>query len=244
MAFFSKKPDALFPSFGSIVHSGKNLPIPELQTILQHDELGTWSLDIMTIMQLWTFLLIERPRFIIECGCGVSTIVFAKFLSILPESDGSRRLVSVEQNASWLNRSAARLGHLGLEHFVRLVLVPVSEEGGYQFPDEAEIRAELDGNRADWILIDGPAGPPGCRQGTLPFLSQLARPGARWFLDDALRDAELSFLRVWSDNPDWSIEGIWPMGKGLATGHIAEPRSTAPLLNSTHSAKLMVAIPK
>src|SRR5262249_38480057 len=152
----------------------------------------------------------------------VSTIVFAKFLSLLPELSGGRRLVSLEQNASWLNHTADRLRCLGLEHFVRLMLVPVSEDGGYQFPSKAEIRAQLDGNRVDWILIDGPAGPPGCREGTLPFLRELARPGARWFLDDAFRDGELSFLRLWSNSPDWSIDGIWPVGKGLATGRMVD----------------------
>jgi hypothetical protein len=226
IAFLSKKPDALSPRFESLIQSGKNLPISELQSILQNDELGGWSLDSATIVHLWNFLLIERPRFMVECGCGVSTIVFAKFLSLLPKSEGSRRLISIEQNASWLNHSADRLKSLGLERFVRLMHVPVSKEGGYEFPCKVKIRAELDGNCVDWILIDGPFGPAGCRQGTLPFLWQLARPGARWCLDDAFRDGELSFLRLWSDSPNWSVQGIWPVGKGLATGHV---------LNSTRS---------
>jgi hypothetical protein len=220
LARVSNAPDALFPPRFNAVKKSRELPIAALRPILRADELGEMSIDGATIAHLWRFLVRERPRFIVECGAGVSTIVLAKFLSSLPDS-GGRRLVSVEQSESYLTSLRDRLLALGLAHLVRLLHVPVSKNGEYEFPDATNIRAVLDDHWADWIVIDGPFGPPGCRQTTLPFLAQLARPGARWWLDDALRDGELTIvLRRWLNNSNWSVEGIWPLGKGLATGHI------------------------
>jgi hypothetical protein len=50
------------------------------------------------------------------------------------------------------------------------------------------------------------------------MLERFARPGARWFLDDAFRDGELDCLRGCHQLPRFAVVGIWPVGKGLAAG--------------------------
>ena len=87
--------------------------------------------------------------------------------------------------------------------------------------DLEQVKRHLDGRALDWVLIDGPAGPEGCRDTTLPGVISLCRDGARWFLDDALRDGELKILRDWSRLRGVYLEGIYPIGKGLATGRIS-----------------------
>jgi len=98
--------------------------------------------------------------------------------------------------------------------FVTVVHVPL-REGPY---DVGKLGVVPPGGHVDWILIDGPSGPPGCRYWTLPALRGHCGPGARWFLDDAFRDGELAILRKWRNVSGIVVEGIYPIGKGLATG--------------------------
>ena len=52
------------------------------------------------------------------------------------------------------------------------------------------------------------------------MLAPYSRAGTRWFLDDAFRDGELDILRNWARQPEFGVQGIVPIGKGLATGVI------------------------
>ena len=58
---------------------------------------------------------------------------------------------------------------------------------------------------------------------TLPQLAPLCAAGAKWFLDDSLRDGELRALQVWANLPGITVQGIYPLGKGLATGFVMDP---------------------
>lgn len=75
-------------------------------------------------------------------------------------------------------------------------------------------------SKVDWILIDGPAGSPGCRFNTLPTLLRFCHVGTRWFIADAFRDAEMKVLHQWQNIQNIAVEGIYPIGKGLATGQV------------------------
>jgi hypothetical protein len=155
----------------------------------------------------------------LECGSGESTVVFAKYLSTRRASLNSRfQLISLEQNPDWID-IRARLEHLDLATYVKILHAPLSKKGLYLI-SEQELREALNGTLVDWIFIDGPAGPDGCRRWTLPLLERFAQPGARWFLDDAFRDGELQCLREWQQTERYIVRGIWPIGKGLAEGSI------------------------
>jgi hypothetical protein len=103
------------------------------------------------------------------------------------------------------------LNSLSLAAHVKILHAPLSEEGVYLI-SEQELAEALNGTLVDWIFIDGPAGPDGCRRWTLPLLERYARPGGRWFLDDAFRDGELQCLREWQETERYVIGGIWPIG--------------------------------
>ena len=115
-----------------------------------------------------------------------------------------------------------RLEACGLKQFVTILHAPISKRGDYQF-DANELRKHLGSQEVDWLIIDGPAGPEGCRVSTLPFLARFCRPGARWFLDDAFRDGELKFLNHWDSIPGIEVERIYPIGKGLGAGVVNDP---------------------
>ena len=160
---------------------------------------------------------------IIECGAGLSTLVFARSLETNRfGSSNSHSLVSLEQNL-WVKQAVeTRLQACRLEQHVNVMHSPVSGRGEYQL-DPNLLRAHLGSEKADWVVIDGPAGPDGCRASTLPSLAQFCRPGTRWFLDDAYRDGELDVLNAWNGLGGVVVDGIAPIGKGLGMGIVNDP---------------------
>jgi hypothetical protein len=213
-------PDALVPPMETFKGSASSLSDPELARLLANDELGTWALDLATIEVLWERLQVERPRTLLEFGAGVSTVVLARY-SQWRAAQGLERavIVSVEQDAGVREKVEQRLAENGMSEGVHVLHAPLSEASRYRIDVDA-IRQCLGGHELDWVLIDGPAGPDGCRVSTLPDVMELCADGARWFLDDALRDGEIGILREWSRLREVTVEGIYPIGKGLATGTV------------------------
>ena len=82
----------------------------------------------------------------------------------------------------------------------------------------------LEGRRADLVFVDGPANWLGkrgdCRFGTLPAARAWSNDGAVFAADDALRPRDLAIVRRWANLPFVDIEGIVPLGRGLAVGHV------------------------
>ncbi|HRR34273.1 MAG TPA: hypothetical protein P5026_09260, partial [Kiritimatiellia bacterium] len=93
--------------------------------------------------------------------------------------------------------------------------VPIDESGKYQLD---EINHITNGAKFDFVFVDGPAGPDGCRRHTLPALrSHLSDKGV-WFLHDALRDGELDVVQQWQRDDIFRTKGIYIVGQGLAMG--------------------------
>lgn len=216
--------DPLSVPYDVLENTGASLKSPELQRLLWNDVLGTWALDIPTIDFLWQRMERDTPKIIIECGAGISTLVLARHVTNHGHRSGNYPLVvSLEQSSHVKQETESRLAKEGLSNHIRILHVPVSEQGRYDVePDQ--LAFQLAEEKVDWLLIDGPAGPDGCRVWTLPLLAKLCRPGTRWFLDDAFRDGELNVLREWSRLPGVVVEGIYPIGKGLATGVVKDPQ--------------------
>jgi hypothetical protein len=220
-------PDALLPPVRLLVSTGGAVRASDLKDMLQDDVLGTWTLDANTIDLLWRELLKVRPRVIIECGAGVSTLVLARYAALeMTRSGEDVCIVSIEQDSVVKESVEARLRRHGLDSYGLILHAPVSETGLYEF-DPTEVRERLQGRAADWLIIDGPAGPDGCRVTTLPQLAPLCRPGTCWFLDDSFRDGELGILCEWSRLPGVTVHGIYAVGKGLGTGIVSVPGTTA-----------------
>jgi len=221
---FSHSPDPLSLAATPAQTIDASLPVKDLSDFLRDDLITGWTLDGETITFLWNLLQQEQPRVIIECGSGLSTLVFARgFETYGFGSSNSCSLVSLEQNL-WVKKAVeTRLQACGLEHHVSVMHSRVSRARGEYQLDPNTLRAHLGSEKADWVVIDGPAGPDGCRASTLPLLAQFCRPGARWFLDDAYRDGELEVLNNWRGLTGVRVEGIYPIGKGLGVGVVSDP---------------------
>jgi len=224
-AIFGKQ-DPLSPPLSSLRTSGRSLAIPDLQQLLWDDVLGEWSLDAATISLVWRELHRDQPRTILECGSGVSTLCLAKYAQLQSAEMGTPcTVISLEQDEQIKRMVEQRLVESGLDNWAEILYAPIIVEHKHDIEiwnydvDRANLSAKLGARKADWVLVDGPAGPKGCRFGTVPMLAKLSRRSARWFLDDAFRDGELEILQRWQRLPNIEVVGIYPIGKGLATGY-------------------------
>ena len=220
MGLFTSKPDPICPPEGLFRTIGRSLSIPDLKDLLADDLLGEWALDADSLSLLWRVLWKEKPKMIFEFGSGVSTVVLAHYAVQVSLQGNDCFVVSIEQNQEVRVNVEARLTKSGLGKGVKIICVPLDNEGSYCLKDLHEVQRSLSDKWADLIFIDGPKGPPGCRFGTVPMSLQYCRDGARWLMHDAFRDGELSILRRWQHLPGITVEGIYPVGEGLATGFV------------------------
>lgn len=220
ITIFIPEPDLLFPSYEWLRSSGTSLRIEELKSLLMNDVLGEWALDAQTINFIWEMLQRTRPRLIVECGAGISTLVLARYAALASSSEMPCRVISLEQDFNTAQSIRWRLSKVGLESLAEIVHSPLDANGNYSLDNFKQVLARLPRRFIDFLMIDGPAGEIGCRMGTLPMLVNHCSDGAKWFLDDAFRDGEMKILGHWSRLDGVAVEGIYPMGKGLGTGFI------------------------
>jgi predicted O-methyltransferase YrrM len=188
-------------------------------------DIGTWSLGPKSLELLQTLVSIQRPALAIEFGSGISTAVIAMAMREAGASLSDLILLSFEQDEAEAERTRELLAGVGLAEQVRVVVAPLTRltiEGVvttcYDVPDD--IGAVFVERKADFVLIDGPAGEPGIRFGTLPLARPFVSPHARFVLDDALRDGELSIARRWRDLPYIRVAGVCLLEKGLLIGDV------------------------
>lgn len=213
--------DPLFPR-SYLVGTADSLSDPAIQKLFEGQELGGWALDAASLSFFWRQLQEDQPSTIVECGSGKSTLLFAHYASIRRRAGHTDvRVISLEQCPSVVRDVEASLAERGLQDYVSILYCPVDEKGVYQM-DESRLAAALGGRGIDLLVIDGPSGPQGCRVATLTGLARYCRPGARFFLDDSFRDAELMVLDYWAVTPGIKVEGVYPVGKGIGSGLVID----------------------
>lgn len=197
--------------------AGDRSTIRPLEGILTaSDTLGHWTLGEETLDFLWKQLEALQPTAIVEFGAGLSTLLLATYAARSAAAGREVVLVSIEQSQEEKNSLEKRLQAHGLSS--NILVYPVSSDG-YATVTE-DIEKIMGRKKFDMVIVDGPAGPDGCRTSTLLAIQSFCNPGARWYLDDAYRDSEQSSLRRWEQVPEIKIDGIIPLGHGLATGII------------------------
>ena len=146
------------------------------------------SPDFLNI--LYDHILSHRPANLVECGSGLTTIVTACALRKI----GEGRLVSLDHDANFAEKTMRHLRDLELDGFVDLHVAPLTWQ-------------EIDGERVQWydvadlplpqsldlITVDGPPEPivgPGGRYPVAPTLFPRLAAGGFVMFDDANRPGE------------------------------------------------------
>lgn len=215
--------DALFPS-AHPVPAERVLREP-MASALVGRELGVWALGPDTLAYLEALVHTIRPQLVLEFGSGISTAALALSMREAGASGGEPVVVSFEQDEEEATRTEQLLSRLEVADLVAVIFAPLGrrsiegiETTCYLLP--ASVRDVIRDRVADLVLIDGPAGEAGARFGTLPLALPFVRQGARFVLDDGLRDSELWTARRWASLPYVDLDGIRLVDKGILTGVI------------------------
>lgn len=207
--------------------TGSSLDNPILAARLEAVELGGYRLDTATLNFLEAQINALRPSVVLEFGSGVSTVCLAQFVThVHPTFDGPR-VISVEQDADYAAQTEALLEAAGLAGRAEVILAPVAPqiiEGRHTLCyalDPSRLGNALGSSRVGFVFIDGPSAVSGgSRFGTLPLVRHVLADGARFFVHDALRDAELEVAELWAKLPWIQLDGVYALGKGLLAGHV------------------------
>lgn len=193
-----------------------------LQPYTQHLPLpmgGGWALTGDSAALLVRETLLRQPRTIVELGSGVSTLLLGQVL----KQRGSGRLLSIDHDRQWAERTRRQACLLGLEEYVTVVdapLHPLSLDGrSYDWYSIPSAALDALGGEVDLLVVDGP--PQGAdtsliaRHPALPVLADRLSSDAWIFVDDAKRPTETAMVEGWIQRfPGWlanrydTIDGV------------------------------------
>lgn len=196
------------------------------------DNYMPWAMEPESLSLLKRIAEHRRPKIILELGSGVSTAVLG---SKVKEWGG--RLVSLEQDADWARKTMSWVRQVGADSIV--LHAPIKKvrygtfggemgEVGFYDVDACGLDAELQGQKVDMLIIDGPSaggvkGEPLARFPSLSVLGKFLAPGCVVSLDDALRDAELWIAERWISHSNVKEIGLSPIGKGVFLAEFKQP---------------------
>lgn len=161
-----------------------------------------WALSPDSLRYIIRGIHERRPKLIVECGSGASSV----WLGYVLESLGTGRIVSLEHDERFAETSRDLVRAHDLRDLVEIRHAPLvpwkGEDGPPQWYDTAAI-SDLEG--VDLLIVDGPpgAGGPFARYPAVPELLERCSPGALILLDDAHREDERAISDRWlKENPD------------------------------------------
>lgn len=184
--------------------------------------LGDWAIDPFMAVTIVNTVLDIRPRLVVECGSGASTVVAAAALRRL---GGRRHLVSVEHNELYADISRGYLRRHDLGQWAEVRDGPLVEGPYGLWYDLAAFEVDRE---IDLLLVDGPSTEIGvhARRPAVPALyAKLARD-ARILVDDATREGEQTAIASWQrEFPDLEFQILWTQtgcGFGMRRREVVE----------------------
>jgi predicted O-methyltransferase YrrM len=149
----------------------------------------------------------QRPRAIVECGSGVSTVILARCMQL----NGTGRVVSLDHDPHFAEQTRRELERHGLSEWAKVIHAPLKRhELGDAAWDWYDIR-DLPDIPIDMLVVDGPPMPLGrmIRYPAGPVLFPRLSSTALVILDDADRPDEQQIIETWiEENPGFGVEKI------------------------------------
>jgi predicted O-methyltransferase YrrM len=193
------------------------LPLPPTR-------LGAASPDLLLL--LCKEILSTKPRFVVECGAGISTLVMGYLL----EKNGQGQMVTLEHDPVWAERVARWVTEHQLDAHVQVVYAPIVEQSvagkSYTWYDAATFKPLLATHEVDMLFIDGPPDyvHPDSRFPALAFLRPRFSPCCVIVMDDTERQDEAKAARIWAEELDYHLDLLVHLEKGAG---VLRPRFTA-----------------
>lgn len=154
-----------------------------------------WSAAADFLRLIVDHSLRKRPRNIVECGSGLTTLMLARCC----EKNSVGHLYSLENGSEFAQRSRQFLNSYQLQEYATVLDAPLSPvslgDESYQWYRTAELPDEP----IDMLVIDGPPAfiHDQARYPALPLLFPRMSPECVIFLDDAARGGEQKVVERW-----------------------------------------------
>jgi predicted O-methyltransferase YrrM len=154
-----------------------------------------WAASPDFLREIELHALHARPKVIVECGSGVSTVILARCMQL----NEAGHVYSLEHLPEFADKTRWDLRRHGLEDWASVLTAPLRR---YELRGETVIWysfEKLPQIEIDMLLVDGPPEETG-KLARFPaaLLFDRLKPGGVVFLDDANRDDEKTALRLWA----------------------------------------------
>lgn len=182
-----------------------------LPEYIKPSEFTNWALTSESLEWISQFVEAAGIRKVVECGSGLSTILFGSLKL--------EKVLSLEHDFNWYTYTCQRLQQKGLLEYVDLQLCPLKESiwngNSVKWYDINGISAFA----ADLILVDGPP-QESCLRARYPaphLLKAFIQPGTWLLLDDYSRHQETEIVNLWlKEIPELELIKVPPFKYGLA----------------------------
>ena len=158
----------------------------------------SWAASPDLLHYLYRYVLQKRPQQILECGSGLSTLIFAYALR---GTGDAGRVIALEHSDDYAASTRQLLEEHELTEYAEVRLAPLTDVhiGGevWTWYDPAALPA----GPIEVALVDGPPGDLGshARFPALPMLLDRLAPAADVFLDDTGRQEESEIVGLWTE---------------------------------------------
>ena len=189
-------------------------------------DLSGWAADPIMVHNAVRLMVTARPRLVVECGSGTSTVVIARCLRAL----GRGRIISLDHDPEYAGRTKEMMRLYGVEQLVTVVTAPL-------------VPRETDGRVAPWygpeyepfltepidiLLVDGPPGATGprARHPAIPILKTRLAAECWVLMDDGDRPDERAIAHDWSGELGAKLtyleggRGGWLLHREAAVTHV------------------------
>ena len=180
-----------------------------------------WAATPEFAVTIYDLVRDRKPRLVLELGSGASSVVLAAAL----DQNGRGRLVSIEQDAHYAERTRAALDLQGWSNVADIVHAPIADVTIVRTPWKwYDPTALTDLDQIDMLIVDGPHRELQrlARYPALPMLFDRLSPDAVIVVDDANRKDERAAIERWTAEFD-----------GLSVAVLESPKGTAILERST-----------
>lgn len=168
---------------------------------------STASLSPSSIAILMNDIVINKRKYILEFGSGITTYLFAKLCSINNLKDV--KIISVDENEEWVEVVKELLIKDGIfNENIKLISAPLTENlkgiESCKWYKEEVIEEAIGNDKIDCVLVDGPSAwredIKYSRYPALSFVYEMLAENSIVFLDDANRDGEKFIISKWKQD--------------------------------------------
>ncbi len=165
------------------------------------------SLRYSSIAVLLNDIVINKRKFIIELGSGLTSILISKLIKTNKLAE--TKFVTIDEDEKWQSLVKDIVRNQGCSDFVSFINAPLTQcdvcKPGQKWYNTQIITDALKGseNIVDCILVDGPSAWHKeielARYPALPFFHPYLNKDSIIFLDDTNRNGEKTILKEWAD---------------------------------------------